>query len=258
MEKNPDLIIITDDVYGTFVQDFQSVYSVVPYNTILVYSFSKLFGATGWRLGLIAMQEDNVFDRLISELDPEDIEKLDKRYDIVTHDTKELPFIERIVADSRSVGLYHTAGLSTPQQIMEVLFAFTHLIHRKEADPYFEACDALIDERYQDLLKAMKLEPDNSKENAKYYTLVDIYQLAEIRFGKKFRIYLEENFDYLEFLLNLADKNGVVLMDGTGFGASSGTLRISQANLPTEDYYLIGKQIINLLKEYYSDYLKKR
>ena len=61
---------------------------------------------------------------------------------------------------------------------------------------------ALIDERYQDLLKAMKLEPDNSKENAKYYTLVDIYQLAEIRFGKKFRIYLEENFDYLEFLLN--------------------------------------------------------
>ena len=104
----------------------------------------------------------------------------------------------------------------------------------------------------------MKLEPDNSKENAKYYTLVDIYQLAEIRFGKKFRIYLEENFDYLEFLLNLADKNGVVLMDGTGFGASSGTLRISQANLPTEDYYLIGKQIINLLKEYYSDYLKKR
>ncbi|WP_270517108.1 bifunctional aspartate transaminase/aspartate 4-decarboxylase [Lactococcus petauri] len=258
VEKNPDLIIITDDVYGTFVQDFQSVYSVVPYNTILVYSFSKLFGATGWRLGLIAMQEDNVFDRLISKLDPEDIEKLDKRYDIVTHDTKELPFIERIVADSRSVGLYHTAGLSTPQQIMEVLFAFTHLIHRKEADPYFEACDALIDERYQDLLKAMKLEPDNSKENAKYYTLVDIYQLAEIRFGKKFRIYLEENFDYLEFLLNLADKNGVVLMDGTGFGASSGTLRISQANLPTEDYYLIGKQIINLLKEYYSDYLKKR
>ena len=54
VEKNPDLIIITDDVYGTFVEDFQSVYSVVPYNTILVYSFSKLFGATGWRLGLIA------------------------------------------------------------------------------------------------------------------------------------------------------------------------------------------------------------
>ena len=50
VEKNPNLIIITDDVYGTFAEDFQSVYSVAPHNTLLVYSFSKLFGVTGWRL----------------------------------------------------------------------------------------------------------------------------------------------------------------------------------------------------------------
>ena len=34
---NPDLIIITDDVYGTFVDDFQSIYAIAPHNTLLVY-----------------------------------------------------------------------------------------------------------------------------------------------------------------------------------------------------------------------------
>ena len=68
VEKNPDLIILTDDVYGTFAEDFQTVYAVLPYNTILVYSFSKLYGVTGWRVGLIAMNENNVCDRLLSEL----------------------------------------------------------------------------------------------------------------------------------------------------------------------------------------------
>ena len=49
-------------------EDFQTVYAVLPHNTILVYSFSKLYGVTGWRVGLIAMNEDNVCDRLLSEL----------------------------------------------------------------------------------------------------------------------------------------------------------------------------------------------
>ena len=52
--------------------------------------------------------------------------------------------LSNVLLRIHSVGLYHTAGLSTPQQIMEVLFAFTHLIHRKEADPYFEACGMLL------------------------------------------------------------------------------------------------------------------
>ena len=61
-------MIITDDVYGTFVDNFQTVYSMVPHNTLLVYSFSKLFGATGWRLGVIGVHQDNVFDKLIAGL----------------------------------------------------------------------------------------------------------------------------------------------------------------------------------------------
>ncbi|MEN8209322.1 MAG: bifunctional aspartate transaminase/aspartate 4-decarboxylase, partial [Candidatus Fermentibacteria bacterium] len=57
-----DLIILTDDVYGTFVNGFRSLVAIAPRNTILVYSYSKYFGATGWRLGAIGIYEDNVMD----------------------------------------------------------------------------------------------------------------------------------------------------------------------------------------------------
>jgi aspartate 4-decarboxylase len=48
--KRPDLFIITDDVYGTFADDFISLFAKCPHNTLCVYSFSKYFRATGWRL----------------------------------------------------------------------------------------------------------------------------------------------------------------------------------------------------------------
>ncbi|WP_460016527.1 bifunctional aspartate transaminase/aspartate 4-decarboxylase [Lactovum odontotermitis] len=258
VEKNPDLMIITDDVYGTFVENFQSLYSLVPKNTILVYSFSKLFGATGWRLGLIALQKKNIFDELIDRLPEAELAELDKRYSLVTHSPENFSFIDRIVADSRSVGLYHTSGLSTPQQIMEVLFALTHLIHQDEADPYFNACAELINRRYEDLHKALKLATDESAENAKYYSMINILSVAEQQYGKDFRTYLENNFVHNDFLLKLAERNGVVLMDGVGFGAGEGDLRVSEANLPTEDYYLIGQQILELLREYYLEFEKTR
>ena len=134
VEKNPDLIILTDDVYGTFAEDFQTVYSVLPYNTILVYSFSKLYGVTGWRTGLIAMNQDNVCDRLLRELPEEDREFLRDEYAIVTSEPDRMLFIDRVVADSRSIGLYHTSGLSTPSQVFMALMSLTHLVNAEE-DP---------------------------------------------------------------------------------------------------------------------------
>lgn len=64
-------MIISDDVYGTFVDEFRSLVADLAFNTIGVYSFSKYFGVTGWRLGTIALYEENVFDKLIRELPKE-------------------------------------------------------------------------------------------------------------------------------------------------------------------------------------------
>ena len=71
----PDLILLTDDVYGTFVNGFKSLISIAPNNTILVYSYSKYFGATGWRLGVIGIHENNVFDKMIARLPKKDYDE---------------------------------------------------------------------------------------------------------------------------------------------------------------------------------------
>ena len=82
--KRKDLIILTDDVYGTFVPGFRSLLGALPRNTIGVYSFSKYFGCTGWRLGVIAIHQDNIFDEKIAA-HPEDIKQaLDRRYGALT------------------------------------------------------------------------------------------------------------------------------------------------------------------------------
>jgi aspartate 4-decarboxylase len=126
--KRPDLMLLTDDVYGTFVHDFRSLLGELPHNTIGVYSYSKYFGCTGWRLGVIAVHEDNLYDKMIAKLPDGELKALDKRYLPITLEPRKLKFIDRIVADSRDVALNHTAGLSLPQQVMMSLFSLSELM----------------------------------------------------------------------------------------------------------------------------------
>ena len=69
--------------------------------------------------------------------------------------------------------------------------------------------------------------------------------------------YLMEQFEQVDFLYNLSQKNGVVLMDGVGFGSQPGELRVSEANLPDEDYEIIAKQILELIDEYHQSFLQQ-
>ena len=75
-EEVKDLIILTDDVYGTFTPGFRSLAADLPQNTILVYSYSKHFGCTGWRLGVVALHENNVLDRMLDALPEKDRREL--------------------------------------------------------------------------------------------------------------------------------------------------------------------------------------
>lgn len=253
VENHPDLIILTDDVYGTFADDFQSVYSRIPYNTILVYSFSKLYGVTGWRTGLIAMNRDNIADRLLAELPEKDKEELRDEYSIVSEDPDSMPFIERVTADSRSIGLYHTSGLSTPSQIFMDFMALSHLACGGR-DEYIEMANRIVTERYDALVNELGIEPDHHSANAEYYILIDINKLVRDMYGSEFEEWKKENITDLTFLEDLARRKGVVLMYGEGFDAPEGTVRVSLANLNKEDYIEIGKRIKELLDEYYEAY----
>src|ERR1700733_12545913 len=93
VRQRPDLIILTDDVYGTFADDFRSLFAICPQNTILVYSFSKYFGATGWRLGVIATHKQNVLDQKLAALPETAKLTLDRRYGSIVPDVRTLSFI---------------------------------------------------------------------------------------------------------------------------------------------------------------------
>ncbi len=251
-KSRPDLILLTDDVYGTFADDFVSLFAVAPQNTILVYSYSKYFGATGWRLGAIAVHHDNVLDRAIAALPEEKKAQLDRRYASITTTPRELKFIDRLVADSRTVALNHTAGLSTPQQALMVLFSLFSLMDTPGA--YKAAMKRLIRAREHALYREIGVAPDPNPNNVGYYTLLDVVDLSEKAFGKPFVEWLLKNVEPRTLLFELAKESGIVLLPGGGFGALSPSGRVSLANLNEVDYANIGKATRNMMEKYYKQF----
>jgi aspartate 4-decarboxylase len=245
----PDLIILTDDVYGTFVNGFRSLAAIAPRNTILVYSYSKYYGATGWRLGVIGIYRDNVMDEMIAKLPAATRKRLHERYHTITTDPDGLRLIDRMVADSRTVALNHTAGLSTPQQVMMVLFSLQELLDERSHLYRKEAQDT-VHERYRTLYRALGEDGPELPCYACYYTTIDVKKLAGKRYGPEFRKWLESEHEPIDFVWRLAEEKGIVLMDGGGFDAPEMSVRVSLANLFEEDYEEIGRGISDLLAEY--------
>lgn len=247
--KRRDLIILTDDVYGTFVEGFRSLLAIAPRNTILVYSYSKYFGATGWRLGAVGIYQDNVMDQMIAELPEAKRQQLRQRYESIVTDPDSLRLIDRLVADSRAVALNHTAGLSTPQQVMMALFSFQELLD-SDSHLYRKEAQDLVRERFETLYAGLGVDPPDLSLYARYYTTIDIPQLAHERHGEDFSNWLRTRHEPIDFVWRLAEEKGIVLMDGGGFDAPEMSVRVSLANLFKEDYAKIGKGISDLLEEY--------
>jgi aspartate 4-decarboxylase len=245
---NPDLMIISDDVYGTFVDDFHSLLADLPFNSIGAYSFSKYFGATGWRLGTIALHEDNVFDKLLRELSEDRKERAKRRYAALSTNPEEIPFIERIVADSRQVALKHTAGLSTPQQVQMVFFSLFALIDQD--NNYKQLTKAICRRRQKLLFDGLGLELRHDPFNAAYYTEFDLLEWARRNYGNKFAAYLQDHYRPVDILIRLAEESSIVLLSGNGFHGPEWSIRISLANLEDESYSQIGQVIRKILEEY--------
>ena len=254
--KRQDLIVLTDDVYATFVNGFTSLAAIAPHNTILVYSYSKYFGATGWRLGVIAVHENNIFDKKIAELPEKDKQELNKRYSTVALNPEKIPFIERMVADSRAVALHHTSGVSTPQQVVMTLFSIFCLMDKDQQ--YKKNAQDIVGKRFETLYNAIGIDCPKDPHGAHYYTIIDIPTLAKNRYGQDFAKYLVDTFEPIDFVVRLAEERAVVLLDGGGFDAPNMSVRVSLANLPDEAYAEIGKSISWLLEQYYNYWNAKK
>ena len=253
---NPNLMIVTDDVYGTFARNFRSLMYELPQNTLCVYSFSKYFGATGWRLAVIALAKDNIYDRLLAAQPEIQRKDLFERYRSLSPDPESIGFIDRLVADSRSVALNHTAGLSTPQQIQMVLFALMCLIDKDNA--YKKAMQDMIERRLGSLWKSAGLTLVKDPDRVGYYSEIDIMVWGRKFYGDEFCEWLKKTHESLDIVMRLAKETSVVLLNGSGFAGPDWSVRASLANLTQADYIKIGEAIRHILDSYHQEFLQEK
>jgi aspartate 4-decarboxylase len=252
LKQRPDLMLLTDDVYGTFVPGFRSLLGAFPKNTIGVYSYSKYFGCTGWRLGAIVVHDDNIFDEKIAA-HPEPIRKLlDKRYGTLTLEPRKIAFIDRIVADSRDVALNHTAGLSLPQQVAMMLFSLSELMDEKKA--YQKACIGIVKKRVDATIEGLGIEVAPNENFDFYYGLIDFEFWARKYVGDEVVEWMKKNVHPLDIVFRLAEDHGIVLLNGSGFAAPDWSVRISFANLDDHVYDDIGRAVRAIARGYRQAY----
>lgn len=247
-DKRPDLILLTDDVYGTFVEGFRSLLAELPENTIGVYSYSKYFGCTGWRLELIAIHESSVLDRKLAELPEEIKQALDRRYGTLTMEPRAIKMIDRIVADSRDVALNHTAGLSLPQQVMMTLFSLGELMD--EAKDYQKRCMAIVGRRLDDCVEGLGIEVRKGPLFCAYYGEIDFEFWLRKYVGEDVVTWMKANVHPLDIVFRLAEDYGIVLLNGGGFDGPDWSCRVSFANLDDDAYDDIGRAVRSVARSY--------
>jgi aspartate 4-decarboxylase len=254
VNDRPDLIVLTDTAYATFVEQFHSFLAELPHNTIGVHSFSKHFGATGERIAILAMHEDHVIDKLLQQQPPGERGYRAERYRTVTDDLDEFAFIDRVVADSRQVALYHVAGLATAQQVKMALLAGFALLDKGQA--YLAMTREVVEMRLRALLGPLELDMPADKADTHYYSLLEILELARRRHGDAFAKWLNDTQHPLSFPIHLAEKYGIVALPGRGFEATGWSVRISLANLRDTDYPTIAAAVHATIDDMYADFEK--
>jgi aspartate 4-decarboxylase len=248
LDKRPDLMLLTDDVYGTFVPGFRSLLGEFPRNTIGVYSYSKYFGCSGWRLGVIALHEHNIFDEKIAAHPDPIAQALDKRYAPLTLEPRSIKFLDRIVADSRDIALNHTAGLSLPQQVMMTLFSLAELYDDKKV--YQQATIAILRRRTLATIEGLGIEIPPNPLFDWYYGLIDFEFWLRKYGGEDVITWVKAHIHPLDIVFRLAEDHGIVLLNGGGFEAPNWSVRVSFANLDEEVYADIGRAVRAVARSY--------
>jgi len=252
VRERPDLILITDDVYASFIDGFRSLAAVAPRHTIVLYSFSKYWGATGLRLGIVGLHEANALDVRLGAASGATLASARARYGAITTAPERFKLIDRMVADSRAIGLNHTAGLSSPQQVQMTLFALDGLLD--DAGARKRVARAVVRSRFERLYRGAGLVPPDDPLLTHYYASLDIPALARSRHGDAFAEWLLSSFEPIDFVVRLAEERSIVLLDGGGFDAPKMSVRVSLANLPDEAYEPIGRGIAGLLADYHAQW----
>ena len=244
---NPDMVIISDTVYASFVDEFNTFGKELPENILGVYSYSKYFGVTGWRLGVVMVHENCVINRLIKKLPKAKQAQLDLRYRLISTKPGDISFHQRLEMDSRQVALAHTGGISGPQQVAMSLFSLYELIDKDYV--YKKSIMDILKKRWTALYGALGIPEPQGKNLTRYYALIDLKKLATKMYGPEFSKQLSKGHS-LEFLFKLAENHHTVCLPGEGFAGPNWSLRVALANIDEKDCRDVGLAIVAVMKEY--------
>ena len=253
---NPELIVVSDDVYATFVPGYRSLLAALPRNTIGIYSFSKFYGVTGWRLGVVALHADHVVEGRLKQQPAHLRRAVARRYAPLVLQPERLAFIDRMVAESRAIALNHTAGLSTPQQVQMALFA--HYGLSAEGRRYGVDLRSLLERRLRALYSGLGVALPVDPLRAGYYCELDLALWARTHHGPAFAAWLRRSHEPVDFVLRLAERTAIVLMPCAAFGGPPWSVRVSLANLPEREYAAIGRHLAALAAEYLDEWRRAR
>lgn len=240
LQHRPDLVIVADTVYATFVEDFRGILADLPHHVLCVHSFSKNFGATGSRLGFVAVHRDNVVDRILARQDESLKREQADRYSSLTSDAASLTFMSRMVADSREVALHNITGLATPDQVQMAFFALAYLM--PSGKTYIRATRAELAARDQALRGPLQI-PAPGGQDSMYYALIDLLQVADALGGNGAAERLIATQTPTAVSLRLAGEHGVVVLPGQLYGAPSWDVRASLASLTVAELTHVGRAL---------------
>lgn len=239
-ETNPNLILVPDEMYAPFLKNYKSLYLSYPKNTIVLYSFSKYFGAPGWKLGMIMMSKDNVIDRIIEGSPPEKKAILNKRYQTKQDSSQELSFMERLIIESRLLSDIHLSGISTPQQAQMFLFAMKTLLD--ENQKYQRELNHLCIRRKKLFLKGLGVK-ETKREPSSYSAKIDVSEWIEYMYGSDIKNLICENYELSDIIYFLSDKKQEVFFGGELPEVKHWSIRLSMINLSDEEYSSFGRSL---------------
>ncbi|MEP6649421.1 MAG: bifunctional aspartate transaminase/aspartate 4-decarboxylase [Lapillicoccus sp.] len=240
----PDLLVVNDTAYATFVEDFHGVTATVPRNVLLLHSFSKGYAATGNRLGFVAVHRDSVADELLRAMPTDVKERLRARYQAASADVDAMPFVQRLLADSREVALHNIAGLATPDQVQMTLFELAYLM--PEGAAYVTGARAKLQDRLNALYAGLGVPAPGGKDSH-YYGMVDIMAVARARHGEELVERLTRTMAPDEVALRLAADSGVIVQTGPSFQGDPWDIRLSLASISEDEAREVARAFVELV-----------
>lgn len=144
--SNPELLILADLVYSAFPERCHPLIQELPRNTVGICSWSKHFGAPGWRLGALLIHQECVLNRRLGS-----------------------PLHSKL----------KPASLSLPQQGAMTVFSLAQLT--EQGREYTSNLRKLLKQRWLSLHHGLGERPPEDPGLSHFFALVDLAGLAQAR-----------------------------------------------------------------------------